>query len=98
MRTEANRWSTAQEFRGVTDSCDDPLLRIRYLAERFLTAAGEALDEPLADAENADSPEARSILTGTVAATKRLRDHLDAVYDFSGGSAEPKGEPCPDLE
>jgi hypothetical protein len=76
---------------------EQTLANIRIRCERLIDAAGDALAEPLCDAENADSPEVRTILTGALAATKRLRDHIDANYECSTGFAEPKeGDTCPD--
>ena len=76
---------------------DGILCHVRIRCERLVDAATDALAEPLADEENADSPEARTILTGALAATKRLRDHIDANYECSSGFAEPKeGDTCPD--
>ncbi len=71
---------------------EETLAAIRIRCERLVDAAADALADPLADEEHADSPEARTILTGALAATKRLRDYLDVHYDCSSGFAEPREE------
>jgi hypothetical protein len=76
----------------------DHILEIHNRCERLIDAAVDALAEPLSsqDGEILDSPEARTILTGTLNAARLLVRELEAAYDFNNFGSELKEATCPD--
>jgi hypothetical protein len=75
------------------------LSTIRQRCNNVIDEATAALREPLTtvDGETADSPEARTVLAGTVKAAKALLAHLEENYDFGRlGGAELKEGACLD--
>ena len=61
------------------------LARISGRCQELIDAADYALSNALPDTGQADSPEARTILTGAAKAAKLLLSHLDEKFEFQYG-------------
>ena len=74
------------------------LSTIRQRCNDAIGEATAALREPLTtvNGETADSPEARTTLTGVVKAVRALLAHLEENYDFGCSGAELKEGACLD--